>query len=301
MELLQNLPHRLAGDLGACRPGVPAPAQGLQNHLDVGVAEAAAGHDHPLPVRVEDEGRADARNIQKLIRRLGGGHPAHRMLRCGDGNVPAVHLCVLDQTVFGHRVVQVGLEQLAHLAGIPPRPAEHGRRLEGSPPSAHGEIFGVQHQPRHQRLRLPGKQVCGFHQVADQLADQLAGGRSVGLVEIEVRPLDIGGGPPVVVNDRHLVAGIQQLPVLHLLRAVGVHHDQQGAGIRPEHGLLGIQQHTFVLRHPRHPVIELIRRGPPRLPDDIVAHPLHPGDGANPHGGPHRVEVGGAVAHDHDA
>ena len=39
------------------------------------------------PVRVEDEGGVDADDVQQLVRRLGGGHPAHRVVHHRDGDL----------------------------------------------------------------------------------------------------------------------------------------------------------------------------------------------------------------------
>ena len=120
-------------------------------------------------------------------------------------------------------------------------------------------------------------------------------------MEVQVRALNIGGRPPVVVNDRHLIARVQQLPVLDLLGPVGVHHHQQGAGVRPEHGLLAVQQHALILGHLCHALVQLVGGSAHMVPHNIVRNSLHPGDGAYAHRRAHRVEVGGLVAHDHDA
>ena len=56
-------------------------------------------------------------------------------------------------------------------------------------------------------------------------------------MEVECRVLDIVRRPAVVVNDRHPVAGVQQLPVLHQIRPVGVHHHQQGPRLGVDEGV----------------------------------------------------------------
>ena len=46
---------------------------------------------------------------------------------------------------------------------------------------------------------------------------------------VQRRSLDIGGRPPVVVDDRHAVARIKQLLGFDKVGAVRVHHDEQRA------------------------------------------------------------------------
>ena len=56
---------------------------------------------------------------------------------------------------------------------------------------------------------------------------------------VEGGPLDVGGGPAVVVDDRHPVAGLQYLPGQHLLRTVGVHYYHKRAVVHHQQSLLG--------------------------------------------------------------
>ena len=65
--------------------------------------------------------------------------------------------------------------------------------------------------------KLEEQQVAGLHQVLQELRHQLRGGGGVGLVEVQGRVLNVVGGAAVVVDHRHPVAGVQQLPVLHQL------------------------------------------------------------------------------------
>ena len=51
----------------------------------------------------------------------------------------------------------------------------------------------------------------------------------------------------MVVDDRHPVAGGQQIRVLDPLGPVGVHDHQQGAPVGDHHGLLGAEKGVLVL------------------------------------------------------
>ena len=53
-------------------------------------------------------------------------------------------------------------------------------------------------------------------------------------MEVEGGTFNIGGSPAVVVDDRHPVAGVQQLAALHHIRPVGIHHHQQSARLGVE-------------------------------------------------------------------
>ena len=218
-----------------------------------------------------------------------------------NGNILPVHLGILNDAVLGHGIGQASLEHLLHFSGVSSGPAQEGGGLKGAASGAHGEVLGVQHQARHHGLCLAPQQFPGLHEVAQQLADQLTGGRGVGLVEVEGAALDVGGGPAVVVDDRHLVAGLEHLSAGHLLGAVGVHHHQQGPGVCLQEGLLAVQKQVLVLLHPLQLAVQLVGGGGSALPDDVVGHTLLAGNGAHAHGGAHGIHVGGGVAHDEHA
>ncbi len=145
---------------------------------------------------------------------------------------------VLDDGVLGDGSRQVVLKELFHLGGVGAGAAKEGRRLKGASASAHGKVLGVQHDARQQGLRLGPEKLVGLHNVLEQLRDKFRGGGGVRLVVVERGPLDIGGGPAVVVDDRHPVAGLEQLLRLDLLGSIGVHHNSQGPGIGDEQGIL---------------------------------------------------------------
>ena len=111
-------------------------------------------------------------------------------------------------------------------------------------------------------------------------------------------PLNVGGGPAVVVDHGHPVAGLQQLRRLDLIGPVGVHHHGQGAGVGDEQGLLGGEEAVLILRQGRKPVDELLGRGRRGLFDDVDGNAVFPAQGAHARRRTDTVVVRGAVAHD---
>ena len=209
-----------------------------------------------------------------------------------------VHFGVLNNVVLGDGALQVVLEQLLDVAGVRTRAAEKGGGLKGAAAGTHGKLLGIQYHPGQQGLRLGLEQVGGLQQVLEQLGDQLAGGGGVGLVEIESRICDIGGGPAVVVDHRHLVHRLQQILAHHLLGPVGVHHHQQAVGVGQQDGILLGEEHILVLAQPPQPLGHLAGRVLPGLLDDVHRRALLPGHGAHAGGGADAVHVGVLVAHD---
>ena len=57
---------------------------------------------------------------------------------------------------------------------------------------------------------------------------------------------NVGCGSPVVVDDRHLVAGSQQFFRFGLFGAVGVHHHKKGAAVCREDGILTADESVCV-------------------------------------------------------
>ena len=115
---------------------------------------------------------------------------------------------------------------------------------------------------------------------------------------VEGGPLDIGGGPAVVVDDCHPVAGLQHLPGQHLLRTVGVHHHHQGAVVHHQQSLLGREKSAPVLAQLGQPVRQDLTGGRAGLLNDIGGDSLLPGDGKHAGSGAHTVVVRGLVPHD---
>ena len=204
------------------------------------------------------------------------------MVHPGDGDVIAVHPGVLDDVIPGDGALQVVLKELLHIPGVRAGSAEKGRSLEGPAAGAHGELLGVQHDAGQQGLRLGAEEVGGLHDILQKLGDQLAGGGGVGLVEVEGRVGDIGGRPAVVVDDRHLVAGEEQLLRRDLLGPVGVHHHQQAVGVGQDQRVLGGDEGLLVLRESGELLHHAAGRVLAGLPDDVGGNPPLPADRHHP-------------------
>lgn len=74
----------------------------------------------------------------------------------------------------------------------------------------------------------------------------------------------------MVVDDRHAGAGLEQVVVLDLIRAVGVHYDEQRAAVGVQVRLLRGQERLGILRHVQHPVAQLAGCRLVRIHDDAA-------------------------------
>ena len=104
----------------------------------------------------------------------------------------------------------------------------------------------------------------------------------------------------MVVDDRHAGAGLEQVVVLDLIRAVGVHHDKQRAAIGVQVRLLRGQERLGILRHMQHPVAQLAGRRLVRIHDDAAGRAELTRDAADAGGRAERVQIGEFMAHDID-
>ena len=100
-----------------------------------------------------------------------------------------------------------------------------------------------------------------------------------------------------MVDHRHADAGEQQVPVLHLLRPVGVHHHQQGVAVGLRHGLLGADEGVPVLRGLADRLDQALRGVMMHVDDDVGLHAELPCKAADAHRCAHTVQVGKAVTH----
>ena len=90
--------------------------------------------------------------------------------------------------------------------------------------------------------------------------------------QAQSRILDIGGRHSVVVYHRHADAGEQQVLVLHLLRAVCIHHHQQGVAVHPGHGVMGADESVPVFGSLAHRIYEGLGGVVAHIRYDIVFH-----------------------------
>ena len=76
-------------------------------------------------------------------------------------------------------------------------------------------------------------------------------------MEVQQCALDIVGGAAVMVNDGHTARGGKQLFGFHLIRAVGIHHHQQGILVQLHQRILGSDEAVLILGHG----LELLQQG----------------------------------------
>ena len=150
--------------------------------------------------------------------------------------------------IAGHHGVQIALEHALHVLGVGAHPPQVGRRFEGTAAGAVGEILGIQHDTRQQRLRFAPQHVSGLHQILHQLRDQLAGRAGVGLVIVQCHLVNIAAAPAVMVDDRHPGTAFQQRLRLHTVRPVGIHHHQQRIRLGVEEGRVAGDEYACVFR-----------------------------------------------------
>ena len=148
--------------------------------------------------------------------------------------------------------------------------------------------------------RLHAQDVRLLDQLLEQLRHQLAGRRRIRLVEAHGRIGDIGRRAAVVVDDRHTGAGFQQVVVLDLVRAVGVHHDEQCAAVGVQVRLLRRQKRLGILRHVQHPVAQLTGRRLVRIHDDAAGRAELARDAANAGGRAECVQIRRICGYDID-
>ena len=112
---------------------------------------------------------------------------------------------------------------------------------------------------------------------------------------------DIVGGAAMVVNDRNAVHGFQQLPALHLIRAIRIHHDQQTLGIRQNQRVLAGQKDVLISGIlPKQ--LQQLRRGAGCLIDhDVRLLAQAAAEGRHAAGRADGIRIGIAVAHQEDA
>ena len=197
-------------------------------------------------------------------------------------------------------MLHVRLQELFDLRGVGPGAAQERRRLKRALASADGEILRIEHDAREHCLRFHAQDVRLLDQLLEQLRHQLAGRRRIRLVEAHGRIGDIGRRAAVVVDDRHTGAGFQQVVVFDLVRAVGVHHDEQRAAVGVQIRLLRRQKRLGILRHVQHPVAQLAGGRLVRIHDDAAGRTELARDAANAGGRAERVQIGEFVAHDID-
>ena len=110
--------------------------------------------------------------------------------------------------------------------------------------------------------------------------------------------LDIAAAPAVVVDDRHPVAGLQQLLGLHAAGAVGIHHHQQGAGLHLQKRLAAGEEGPVILRLLHQLAQDGVGGVVLGVDDDLALLPPLAGDAAHACRRAQGVHVRIAVAHD---
>ena len=103
-----------------------------------------------------------------------------------------------------------------------------------------------------------------------------------------------------MVDDRHPVAGFQQLGAFHHVGTVGVHHHQQGVRFHLQERIAGIEKHVLILRQGVQPFQHGSGGIVIRVDDDVRLLAPLPGGAANACRRAHSVHIREGVAHDVD-
>ena len=117
-------------------------------------------------------------------------------------------------------------------------------------------------------------------------------------MEVHHHRADIVRRPTVMVDDADLGDGLKQRLTLHLIRPVGIHHDQNASVIRHQQGILAGDKNIPVLGHRLNFGDQLGSRVLFQVDDDAALFAPLPAQTAHAHGRAHRVQVGVLVAHD---
>ena len=117
-------------------------------------------------------------------------------------------------------------------------------------------------------------------------------------MEIDYHRTDIVRCPAVMVDDADLGDGFQQRLTFHLIRTVGIHHNQNTAVIRHQQGVLTGNEGIPVLGFRLNLGNQLWRGVILRIHHDAEPFALFTTQAAHAHGGAHRVQIGIFVAHD---
>ena len=197
-------------------------------------------------------------------------------------------------------MLHIRLQKLFHLGGVRSGAAQECRRLKRALAGAHGEVLCVEHDAREHRLRLHVQDVRLLDQLLQKLRHQLTRRRRIRLVEAHGRVGDIVCRTPVVVDDRHAGAGLEQARIFHLIGPVGVHHDEQRAAVGVQERLLRRQEGLTVFRRAEHPIAELAGRRLVGIHDDAAGRAEFARDAAHAGSSAERVQIGESVPHDVD-
>ena len=161
-------------------------------------------------------------------------------------------------------------------------------------------MLGIQHDTRQHGVGFFPQKIRRLNEILQQLRHQFRGGGGIGLMEAESSVFNVACSPAVVVDDRHTVAGFQDLGAFHHFRAVGIYHHQQRAGTHAQKGVRGIGEHTRVLRRGFQPPQHLMGGVFLAVNNDLgFLAPLAGGAG-NTCGGADGVHIRIAVTHDID-
>ena len=190
------------------------------------------------------------------------------------------------------------MQQLFDLRGIGSQAPQHGRRLKGAFSGADIEEFGIQADACQQALGLNGQHILLFHHILQQFRHQFRCRGGVSLVEVDHHGVNIIGGSAVVIHHADLGDRLQQRLVFHLIRAVGIHHHQDAAGVAVEHGLLTGQEHIFVFRHLPDLLNQLLGSIVFQVDDNAGLLAPLPAQAADAHGSTNGVQVCAFMTHD---
>ena len=190
----------------------------------------------------------NARERQKLVGRLGGGHAVNLLFDGGNGNVAVDELCVANDLIALDHAGKVALEETLHVRRVRARAAQERGGFKCAPAGAHGEILRVEHDARKQCFGLCTQKIGRVGKILQKLRDELRCAGGVRLVKVERGGFDIIGGTAVMVDDRHAVAGVKQLLGFDKVGAVGVDHHEQRTRLGGDERIASGDEHILIFR-----------------------------------------------------
>ena len=121
------------------------------------------------------------------------------------------------------------------------------RCLKGPLTGPNVKELGIQADTSHQGFHLNGEHILLLHGIHQQFRHQLRSGGGIGLVEIDHHRIDIVRSPTVMVHHTDFGNGFQQGFALHLVRSVGINHNQNAPVVSHQKGILSGNKNILVM------------------------------------------------------
>ncbi len=104
----------------------------------------------------------------------------------------------------------------------------------------------------------------------------------------------------MVIDDRYSLDGLQNLRIIHKIRPVGVHHNQQRIGICDENGVVWLDERFLIFLQRRQLINQVLGGGTIAIDNEIRLFAAFAHSGADARRRAYGVQIGQLMAHDED-